>query len=217
MLQIYSCLDSIATRLETFLVCAEELQCHRMAMKCAIDIANKELESSNKVDAPNTPSTIANTRKARVSSTSVAPLQKRDSRRRSSVNGEEQVDPELAILQSLGVAIPEDVSPDESLERILRDRLGKLENHTTSLQSSTEASIASQLRNANVSLRLLYDSLLDESVYHEVQFLDPDVKTSLVMFEKEVEDIQKTLEGIDLQQLQAKNVHRDELVERWSR
>jgi len=50
-----------------------------------------------------------------------------------------------------------------------------------------------------------------------VRLLDPDIEASVSMFEQEIRDLQGNLEGIDLSGLQGRNVHREQLVERWSR
>lgn len=93
----------------------------------------------------------------------------------------------------------------------------KLEIHSTSLQSTTESSISSHLLDAHLTLQLLQDSLLAESLYSKVRLLDPDIEASVTMFEQEIEDLQRSLEGIDLSALQERNVKREQLVERWSR
>jgi len=218
MWQMYNCLSFIVKRLETFLECTEEFQCHQMAMKHVIDVANKELQGSAKpLVRSASGSTRANTQRPRKASIAVPLLRRRDTRRRSSLQADEEAEPEQQLLRNLGISIPENRPRAEILEHALRDRLRKLGSHTTSLQSTTESSISSHLHNADISLQLLYHSLLDESVYHEVQFLDPDIKSSLATFESEVEDLQKSMESIDLQKLQAKDTRRDQLIKRWSR
>jgi hypothetical protein len=124
-------------------------------------------------------------------------------------------------MRTLGISLPAeantDVARSEILEKALLDRLSKLEGHGSSLQSTTESSISSHLLDAHVTLQLLRDSLLADTLYRKVQFLDPEIQSSVSGFEQDIQHLQQKLEGVNLQKLQARNVHREELVERWSR
>ena len=103
------------------------------------------------------------------------------------------------------------------LERALQDRVSKLEDHAKSLQSTTETSISSHLLDAHTTLQLLRDSLLSETPYNKVQLLDPELESAVDTFEEDVQDLQQKLDAVNLQKLQARSVHRERLVERWSR
>jgi hypothetical protein len=209
-------------RIGIFLERAEEYQCHNMALQYVLDEAKKELQSSE-ISAPGmTVSPVKpSTQRRRKSSASQSPVRLRNTRRRSSGHLDEDVEPEQQLLRNLGVSLPaeatSDVSRMEILEQALSDRLSKLEGHANSLQSTTESFISSHLSDAHTTLQLLRDSLLADSLYRKVQFLDPDIESSVATFEENVLDLQQKLEAVDLQKLQARNIHRDKLIDRWSR
>lgn len=211
----------LVNRIETFLERAEESQCHKMALQAVLASANKELSHAEttpvaKLSSPTRP----NTQRRRKSSTSQATLRVRKTRR-SSGHFDEDIGPEQQLARNLGVALPtEGVSDHERanlLERMLAERLTRLEGHATSLQSTTESSISSHLLDARMTLGLLHDSLLAESQYRTVRLLDPELENAVKSFERDVKRVQDGLEGVDLHSLQARNVNREQLIERWSR
>lgn len=211
----------LVNRIETFLERAEESQCHKMALQAVLDSANKELSRSETTAVAKTSSpTRPNTQRRRKSSSSQSTLRVRNTRR-SSGHFDEDIEPEQQLARNLGVALPTDGVSDHEranlLERMLAERLTRLEGHTTSLQSTTESSISSHLLDARMTLGLLHDSLLAESLYHKVQLLDPKLDAAVTNFEKDVQHLQNDLEAVDLHSLQARNVHREQLIERWSR
>ena len=200
---------------------AEESQCHKMALRFVLDSAKKELARTeppvNKPVSPVRP----NTQRRRTSSTSKSPIKPRNVRRRSSGHMDDDVEPEEQLARHLGINLPAESASESSridhFERILLDRKEKLGIHATSLESTTESAVSSHLSDAHITFQLLQDSLLAESLYHRVQLLDPEIESSVETFEQDVQYVQKSLEEIDLQQLQTKNVHRDQIIERWSR
>ena len=190
-----------------------------MALKAVLDSARKEL---SRVEEP-TPITQSsprrpNIQKRRTSSVS-SPGKTRLNRRRSSGVENEEIDPEQQIARNLGITLPADSvsnhSRAEALERALSDRSNKLDIHATSLQSTTESSISSHLSDSQMTLQLLQDALLAETLHHKVQLLDPDIEASISMFQQEIEDLKMELEGVDLQRLQARNVNREQFIARW--
>ncbi|KAH7348726.1 hypothetical protein BKA65DRAFT_266279 [Rhexocercosporidium sp. MPI-PUGE-AT-0058] len=218
---IHDCMIFLVNRIETFLERAEESQCHKMALQAVLDSANKELLRSAITPAAKTSSpTRLNTQRRRKSSSSQSTLRVRNTRR-SSGHFDEDIEPEQQLARNLGVALPpEGVSDQERanlLEKMLAERLTRLEGHAASLQSTTESSISSHLLDARMTLGLLHDSLLAESQYHKVQFLDPNLEAAVTNFEKDIQHLQDDLEAVDLHSLQARNIHREQLIERWSR
>ncbi len=165
--------------------------------------------------------TKSNTQRRRKSSSSqTSPILARTTRRRSSGH-DEDIEPEQLLARNLGVVLPaEGVSDNariEALEKTLFEKITRLESHTNSLQSTTETSISSHLLDAQNTLGLLQDSLLAETRYGKVRLIDPQLESDVSKFDQEVRDLQKDLEAVELNTLQAKNVHREQLVERWSR
>ncbi|TVY48436.1 hypothetical protein LOCC1_G000907 [Lachnellula occidentalis] len=217
---IHDCLLYLVNRIETFLERAEESQCHKMATQFVLDAAKKELSRVEEIPRASSPSKLE-TQRRRTSSVAHSPIQTRNSRRRSSVLENDDVEPEQQIARNLGITLPSvggsEQARADALEKSLSERLTKLEIHSTSLQSTTESSISSHLLDAHLTLQLLQDSLLAESLYSKVRLLDPDIEASVTMFEQEIEHLQGSLEGVDLSVLQERNVKREQLVERWSR
>lgn len=194
-----------------------------MTLQYVLDEARKELQrpeesAPTKAVSPVRPNSQ---RRRKSSATQSSPVRARNARRRSSGHLDEDMEPEQQILRNLGVTIPAEANTDaarsDALERALSDRLSKLEGHANSLQSTTESSISSHLLDAHVTLQLLHDSLLADTLYRKVQLLDPEIESSIGSFEQNVQDLQGELEAVNLQKLQARNIHRDELVDRWSR
>lgn len=218
--QIHECLIFLVTRLETFLVKAEESQCHKKALTFVLASAKAELsrvEAAPKITA-NPPK--PNIQKRRTSS-NPSPGRLRNARRRSSgVFENEDVDPEQQLARNLGITLPSEAASDhqriETLDRALADRVLKLGIHASSLQQTTESAISSHLQDANLTLQLLQDSLLAETLYGKVSLLDPDIESSVSMFEQEIEDLERGLEEIDLGRLGERNVNREQIVGRWS-
>lgn len=219
---MHDCLEYLVKRTEVFVERAQEQQCHKMALKYVMDEAKRELERSrtstteNKPKAPKSP-TMQRTK----SSGPTSPVRKRPIRRRSSGQADDELEPEQQLLRNLGISLPHESVPEQqridALEKAQLDRANKLEAHWHSLQSSTETSISSHLLDAHITLHLLRNSLLAQSPYNNVSVLDPDVESSLSTLQDDVERLQERLEGLDLKKLQARNPHREQLVERWSR
>jgi hypothetical protein len=199
----------------------EENQCHKMALQFVIDAAKKELSRPKPSATKATSPTKSNTQKRRKSSSSqTSPIRARTTRRRSSGH-DEDIEPEQQLARSLGIVLPaEEVSDTarvDAREKMLSERVARLEGHANSLQSTTESSISSHLLDAQITLGLLQDCLLAETSHGKVQLLDPKVELEVANFDQEVQDVQKSLESMELHALQAKNVNREQLVERWSR
>ena len=192
-----------------------------MALQYVLDEAKKELQRPEESVSSKNSSPIRPNIQRRQKSSTTSPIRVRDTQRRSSSHLEEDLEPEEQLLRNLGISIPSDANTDttrsEVLERALSDRLSKLEGHANSLQSTTESSTSLHLSVAHLTLQLLRDSLLADTRYRKVQFLDSKLVSSVAEFERDILDVEGELEAVNLQKLQARNVHRDELVERWSR
>ncbi|KUJ19137.1 uncharacterized protein LY89DRAFT_716730 [Mollisia scopiformis] len=218
---IHECLVFLINRIETFLQRAQESQCHNMALQFVLDSAKTELKRTDALPGvkPTSPAK-SNTQRRRKSSGSQSSLKVRNTRR-SSGHLDEDLDPAGQLARNLSITLPAADASDEEritfLERALMDRASKLESHMTSLQSTTETSIASHLLDAHVTLNLLRDSLLADTDYHTVHLVDQELESSVNSFENDIQALQEDLEAVDLYSLQTKNVHKEQLVERWSR
>ncbi|KAF4636224.1 hypothetical protein G7Y89_g1879 [Cudoniella acicularis] len=225
--QIHKCLIFLVTRIETFLARTKESQIHKMALNFVLSSARQELSRVEEVSPLSSknaasPSNKPNTQRRRTSSSNQSPIRARNARRRSSgIFENEDVDPEQQLARNLGISLPtepiSDAARAEMLEKTLADRVLKLDIHANSLQQTTELAISSHLLDANLTLQLLQDSLLAETMHGKVRLLDPDIESSVTMFEQEIEDLEAALEGVDLGLLSERNVKREEIVGRWSR
>lgn len=211
----------LVDRIETFLERAKESQCHKMALQAVLESAKKELSHTepvptNKTNSPHRP----NTQRRLKSSSSQSTLRVRGTRR-SSGHHDEDVEPEQQLARNLGVALPsEGVSDYERvalLDQMLAERNARLASHAASLQYTTESSISSHLLDARMTLDSLHGSLLLDSQYGKVRLLDPNLEKSVTNFEQNVQNLQDELDAVDLHSLQAKNVHKEQLIKRWSR
>lgn len=185
-----------------------------MALQFVLQEADKELKRP--VDPSSEITTSPNTQRRRKST--VGQLSRR---RRSSGQFEDDIEPEQQLLRNMGISLP-DVTNDEArvdiFERALSDRLGKLRGHALNLQTTTESSISSHLLDAHLTLQLLQDSLLAATPYKSVKMVDPEITNGLGYFERELEEMREKVEGVDLQQkLHVRNVHKENLIERWAR
>ncbi|KAI9650347.1 hypothetical protein NHQ30_000360 [Ciborinia camelliae] len=206
------CLTFLVKRTEVYAEHMEEYQSHQMATKFAIDTGKKELQHQ----AAPQPSRSA-THQRQISQTQ---MPSRNSRRRSSMF--EEMDAEQQLLRNLGISLPTENDTDDNartefLESVLRERIEKLKSHMANLESTTETTISSHVHNADITMQLLYNALQADSVYGEVQLLDPDIVSSFNTFEEEIKNLQENLEAVNLQRLQLKNVHKEQLIKRWSR
>jgi hypothetical protein len=218
---MHDCLQFLVKRTEIFVEYAQEYQCHKMALKYMLEEAKKELQRSD-ISSPDTKVKSAKPSVQRTKSSGpTSPVRKRPARRRSSGQIDDEIEPEQQLLRNLGVSLPIDSESGhqriDALEKVLLDRANKLDGHANSLQSSIETSISSHLLDAHVTLHLLRNSLLADSPYHSVKLLDPEVESSLSKLENDVQQVQENLGSLDLQKLLARNAHREQLVERWSR
>ncbi|CAD6441692.1 84a778a2-d259-47ce-a43e-97bea591a718 [Sclerotinia trifoliorum] len=205
------CLNFLIKRTEIYAAHMEEYQCHQMATKFAIDTGKKELQYQ---EAPQPSKSVTRQRQ-----NSQAQVQFRNNRRRSSMF--EEMDAESQLLRNLGITLPNDSDADDAqtefLDSCLRERIEKLKSHAANLESTTETTISSHVHNADYTMKLLYNALQADSVYGEVQLLDPDIVSSFNTFEEEIKNLQENLEAVNLQRLQLKNVHKEQLIKRWSR
>jgi hypothetical protein len=221
VMQMNDCLQYLVNRTEAFLEHAQEQQCQKMALQFILDEAKKELLRTEVSTSDTKPKPTKPTTQRRKSSSSGSPVRRRIARRGSAGHPDDEIEPEVQLLRNLGISLPAEAAKDqlriEALERALLDRASKLEGHANSLQSSTESTISSNLLDAHATLHLLRDSLLALSPYHSVKLFDPEAESSITALEEDVQKLEQELEKVDLQKLQVRNVHREQLVQRWLR
>ncbi|KAG9243119.1 hypothetical protein BJ878DRAFT_512346 [Calycina marina] len=213
---INECLTVLNDRLNVFLERSEEFQSHSMAVNYVLDEAQRELATSLTTSQKKSKNPIKANHARYRSPVSAPPVKARG--RRSSGTVE---DPEQQLLCNLGISQADDSIPDEErlelFERALSDRRKKLDSHASALQSTTESSISAYLLDSHLTLQQLRDSLLADSKYNKVQLLDAKTKSGLAAFDAEVQSVQERLENIDLENFSGRNVHKEQIIERWSR
>lgn len=192
-----------------------------MATDHVVASAKKELLSLEPDTESKSTSPIKSNTRTRRKSIDAKSALTRKNHRRSSGMIEDDTEPEQQLARNLGITLPPEESNDvervKVFEKMLRERLMRLEGYAAGLQSSTENSIAAHLLDANITLGLLNDSLLAESLYGRVQLVKPEIEDSVAKFEQDIQDVQESLEAVNLHSLQSKNAHRDQFVERWAR
>ena len=187
-----------------------------MAVEIVLSEAETELHrTAPELDKSSSSPARANQQRRR---SSASTIQVRQKGRRSSGPAE---DPEQQLLRNLGISQAIDSTSDqariEAFERALSDRMRKLEGHAATLQSTSESSISSYLLDSHLTLQLLRESLLSDTSYNKVRLLNSETESDIASFELDVQDLQKNLDAVDLQKLSARNVHREQLIGRWSR
>ncbi|POS86726.1 hypothetical protein EPUL_001394 [Erysiphe pulchra] len=200
---IENSLSSLTDRIKAYSLRAHEYQCHRMAVKAVLKIVKAELSYE---EPP-------------VSKTKLlaGPTQKIPSIVDETYG---EIKPEQSLAQNLGITLPKSGSEEINvlkMEKILSEKVARLESQEEILQKTMESSISSYLSDAHLTFALLRDELLDKSPYHEVNLIDPELLKTMDLLETEILKFQAKLEAIDLYDLQEKNSQRDYFLERWSK
>jgi hypothetical protein len=207
-------------RLNTFAAQAEDHQRYQMAMGHVITIIKGEINVARQEELTKHIKTGSPARRKHPKP--VSPVRPRSTRRRSSAASfEEDLAPGQQILRNLGVSIPDAPVNEKgiatALLEALTDRTNKLHGHAQNLQQSEEMAIASHLHDSYITLQLLRDSILSETKLNSVRLVDEEIEEAIALMEKEVEDLKRDLDVIDVEKLKERNVNKDALVERWGR
>lgn len=204
------CLSAITERLLKFSEHADEYQSYRLASQQFIYAVQGEL-SLSRPSSPTKPLPSANQSTKRAST----------SLRRSSGVLVEDSEPELQILRDLGLALPDtSAGPDATrkyLADALADRQKKLAGHALNLQDAEQKIITTSLQDAYLAVRQLRESLLSETKFGTIRFVDEEIEEALKLMETEVNDVAAGIESVNVESLRERNVLKETLVERWSR
>lgn len=196
----------------------EEYSNHRTATSVLVNAIKMEIDGPEPVSPDERISTRGSQPKK--ASNPPSPVRLRNNRRRSSTAFDENVDPEQELLRRLGISQSMDPYNDRAnavlMDASLADRMNKLKVHNGNLQATTEASIASNVREAQGMLQLVHDSLLSETLFKEVRLLDQDAETLIAELEHELEEVQANQAKMDVEKLQVKSVSKEKFIERWS-
>ncbi|KAH0566143.1 hypothetical protein GP486_000473 [Trichoglossum hirsutum] len=144
--------------------------------------------------------------------------EKRAKHRVSGVFGEEEENPSQQLLKSLGISLRTDCGRQDiesSLEAAVSERSSKLQSHFSSLESSTESSLAAHLGDSEKTLQLLLDTLYQDSQSNKVHLSSGGMESRIEKQERMVSEVGDGMSGLDMEVLHNRNKRRDGFVERW--
>ncbi|KAG5922479.1 hypothetical protein E4U61_005087 [Claviceps capensis] len=129
------------------------------------------------------------------------------------------------LLKRLAISLPPDgeVSPTarlNALAKIVDQRSRKCDEVAHAAQESLEMVTRAHLTDAKLAVQLLKDSLLAESPFGKVNFVDPDIEGSIDVLRQELDKVQDKLRRLEEQGKRVvadSSVKRNEFVERWGR
>ncbi|KAI9803290.1 MAG: hypothetical protein M1825_002081 [Sarcosagium campestre] len=210
-------LEYLGKRLESLTDRAACLRSHRFVMQSLTDSLNSQIDQlAAVVDSPSKRSKSP-ARNPMSSPGSRSPARKH---RDSTTLTEHENGAALELLRNLGSTFPAEESPFHNAVRkiasTILDHNGKLRSLLTSLESSTDKSLVEHLGSAELSLRLLVETVYSESKFSDSHLLDEDLEKSLLNLDYRVGQVGKGLATLDLDGLSAPDKERDRFIERWS-
>jgi hypothetical protein len=144
--------------------------------------------------------------------------EKRAKRRVSGVFGEEEENPSQQILKSLGISLSIDCSRQDvehSLAAAVSERSSKLQSHFSSLESSTDSSLAAHLGDSEKTLQLLLDTLYLDSRSNKARLSNEEMESRIEKQERMVNEVGDGMGALDMEVLHNRNKKRDDFIERW--
>jgi hypothetical protein len=219
-IQIAECLSFLTTRLETFTAHTQAYRSTHYATTLLLATARTELDAPPPPSPTKTKAAIGSPTRRRNSKTQTPVRPRNTTRRRSSAASFDDDTPaEQQLLRNLGIDLSPDLTSERAVAGILADalveRVGKLAMHIKSVQEGSEATIATHIHDASLSLKLLRDSLLSETKFGSVRLMDKEVEEAIEHLEGEVGGMSEMVGRVDLERLRERNIKREELVERW--
>lgn len=130
------------------------------------------------------------------------------------------------LLRMLALTLPENENTAQSsssgpqvaaLATALADRTAKVADVAANVQESFEIGVAAQTKESALAHQLLRDSLLAESLFGEVQLVDPGIEGSIRVLDQELEKMGRKLEQMDseVSLIRGRRGKQDELIRRW--
>lgn len=139
----------------------------------------------------------------------------------SSALASEEVEPELQLLRSLGVALPPEHGDSSAvniaLESALCDRVEKLSGHTMATATSIETALATHLQESSATVQQLYDALLSDTPYREVALIDKETTAMIEALSVDINKLEGSLAEVNLEKLHERDTFCDQFVDRWAR
>ncbi|KAI9756315.1 MAG: hypothetical protein M4579_003907 [Chaenotheca gracillima] len=150
-----------------------------------------------------------------------SPTKTNRSRRRSSINAPaDESMPGQQLFATLGLSYLDLASSDDldqALSETSREQRSRLNNQLTTLENSTNATLATYLDASKASLQILKDTLYVDSRSGRLVFIDENVTSELARLETHVGDIKNGISRLDLEPLRHPDKRQERFVERWSR
>lgn len=122
------------------------------------------------------------------------------------------------LLQILGCPLSEDVnlnSIKDLLEHTAYTRQQNARLGSLKLNRAIELSLDSALDASSIANQIVVDSVLEDTKWKEVQFLDDDLRSRMVELENEIGRIGSVMGGLDLDQLDLANKASQNFVNTW--
>ncbi|KAG5991471.1 hypothetical protein E4U43_004015 [Claviceps pusilla] len=125
-----------------------------------------------------------------------------------------------SLLSGLAISLPseEEETPRarlNAIEQVVAQKTRKCDEVAHAAQESLEITTRAHLTDAKLAIQLLKDSLLAESPFGEVNLVDPDIESSIIVLQQEVEKARDKLKALEGQSVMTKSAKKDELVRRW--
>jgi hypothetical protein len=148
-----------------------------------------------------------------------SPIRRRanTTRRRSSIAPDDT--PLETLLASLALTLPmsetgDPMSQIKAMEALLAERTIKEADVARSTQESFESGAMAQLDDARLAVQLLKDSILAETPFGEVQLIDGEVESSIVLLAQEVDKAKRQLADVETHR-GGGSEKKAELIQRW--
>jgi hypothetical protein len=140
------------------------------------------------------------------------------SRRRSS--GIPEIPTLEGLLETLGIQPSAEQTTTESLlknlTQVLESRMAKGDDIVKNAQDSYEAVTTSHIDDLALAVQVLSDSVLAETSYSDVKFVDADFEASIDLLKSEVEQAREDLSRLEMKHIGKKSERKEDLVNRWT-
>ncbi|KAK1622980.1 hypothetical protein BDP81DRAFT_454980 [Colletotrichum phormii] len=219
VIYIDECLDYLLDHMDRLSTRLEAYHSHQTATSSLLTTARAELSTP-----------VATPKKKTPAQDLVSPVRRRNTnpgrsptrdaanprRRRSSAFDEPPLE---ALLRSLAIAFPEDVTDSAVqtavLSATLAERQTKARDVARNAQETLEGAAATQLADSKLAIQLLRDSLLAESPFGDVRLVDEGIEASIAVLGQEVEKVKERVERVDAGKARLRSERKREILERW--
>ncbi|KAG5960293.1 hypothetical protein E4U58_004707 [Claviceps cyperi] len=216
---VTACLSHLQERMSRLHTHVESYKSYQIAAEAMTATAKAELAI---VVAPFTTKTTSK------NPVPISPIRRAPQRSSAAIQEGGDGDEESALetfLKRLAVSLPPEgeASPTarlNALAKMVDQRSRKCDEVAHAAQESLEIVTRAHLTDAKLAVQLLKDSLLAESPFGQVNFVDPDIEGSIDVLRQELDKVQGKLQTLEEQGkriVASSHVKRKEFVERWGR